>query len=293
MNVQQLVHRHPLGAFLVWFFTVGQAIVFVPVVTDLPTEPFIIISTFVGLLLPAAVITRIVDGPDGLRALRRRAFQARVPVRWYAFGVIGVPAVIVAVAVATAGTPPPTGLGLVSTVGVGFAVQLVVALLTVNWWEEVAWMGFVQARLQDRHGAMRAAVLTGVAFAAGHISLVLGGGPSATITLMALLLTVSIPFRALAAWIYNRTGSLLLVGVVHAAGNAVAVGSVLGAGLLPRLYGNDSSSGLAIPVLAVIGLAVIVATRARLGHQRPRELHPPRDLATTPLEPGAHDAVAR
>ena len=249
-------------------------------------------STFVGLLLPAVVISRTVDGPDGLRALRRRTFRADLPARWYALAVIGVPAMIVAVAVATAGIRP-TGSGLVSTVGVGFVVQLIVVLVTVNWWEEVAWMGFVQARLQARHGAMRAAALTGAAFAAGHISLVLGDGPSATITLVALLLAVTIPFRALAAWIYNRTGSLLLVGMTHAAANAVAVGSILGAGLLPRLYGDDNSSGLAFPVLAVIGLAVIVATRARLGHQPPRQLHPPPHPSEMPREPGTHDALAR
>lgn len=292
MNARELVRRHPVGVFLVWFFTVGQAIVLVPVATDLPTEPFIITSTFVGLLLPAAVITWIVDGPDGLRALRYRTLRARLPARWYALALIGVPTAIVAAAVATEGTPA-TRPGLVSTVGVGFVAQLVVVLVTVNWWEEVVWMGFVQARLQPRHGAMRAAALAGVAFAAGHISLVLGDGLSATITLVVLLLAVSIPFRALAAWIYNRTSSLLLAGMVHAAANAVAAGSILGTGLLPRLYGNDSSSGLAFPVLAVIGLVAIVATRARLGYQPPRERHPPHDLTTTPLEPGTHDAVAR
>lgn len=287
MNLQQLVTRHPLAAFLVWFATVGQALAFVPVLTDLPSEPFLIAATFVGLLLPAVVITRIVEGPQGLRALRRRTFRVRVPARWFLFGVIAVPVITAAATVAFAGPPPAVSAsGLASAVTFGYAVSLVVVLVTVNWWEEVAWMGFVQARLQRRHGAMRAAAITGVAFGLGHVSLAFGDGTSAAVTLTALLLAVSLPFRALQAWVYNRTDSLLVVGLVHAAANAVALGSVLGAGLLPRLYGDDSSSGLVFPVLAVIGLVVVIATRARLGdptaRRRAAAPRPPAPLQAPP-----------
>jgi len=68
-----LVRRHPLTTFLVWFFTVGQAFAFAPVVArangvELLVQPFILASTLIGLLLPAVVITRIVDGPERVRA---------------------------------------------------------------------------------------------------------------------------------------------------------------------------------------------------------------------------------
>ncbi len=290
MNLLELVKRHPLGVFFTWFFTVGQAVVFVPVITGLPSEPFLIAATVVGLLLPAVVITRIVDGPEGQRALRRRTFRVRVPAGWYLFAVIVVPAITTAATIVVAGPPPPGSTSaLVSATTLGYAVSLVAVLVTVNWWEEVAWMGFVQARLQQRHGAMRAATITGVAFGFGHISLAVGEGGSAAITLTLLLVAVSIPFRALQAWIYNRTDSLLVVGLVHAAANAVAVGSVLGAGLLPRLYGDTSSSGLVFPVLAVIGLVIIIATRARLGdpvaRSRPADpAQPPAPLRTSPAQ---------
>ena len=42
---------------------------------------FINLSTLVGLLLPALVITRVVDGPDALRALLRSSFAWRVVAR--------------------------------------------------------------------------------------------------------------------------------------------------------------------------------------------------------------------
>lgn len=267
-----LIRRHPIRAFLAWFFTVGQAIALIPVViADLPTEPFIIASTFVGLLLPTLVITRIVDGPDGLRALWERALRVGVHARWFAFSVIGVPLVAAAITAAFVGMPASvTGSTVASALTFGYIVSLVVVFVTVNWWEEIAWMGFVQARLQQAHGAMRSSVVTGIVFAFGHITLVVGEGATGALTLMALLIAVSIPFRALQAWVYNRTGSLFVVGLVHAAGNAVALGSIMGDGMLIRLYGDSSLSGLVFPILAVMGLVAIAATRGRLGQPMTR-----------------------
>ena len=57
---------------------------------------------------------------------------------------------------------------LVSALVFGLLVQTVVSLVPNNWAEEVAWMGFVQARLQDRTTPMRAAALTAPLFALQH-----------------------------------------------------------------------------------------------------------------------------
>ena len=88
--------------------------------------------------------------------------------------------------------------------------------------------------------------------------------------MMGLLILVTIPFRFLTGWAYNRTGSLFLVGLVHGMGNAVAGGSGFGAGMLPRLYPDQ---GMVVGLLhlvafALIGLVVLVATRGRLGATR-------------------------
>src|SRR3712207_5577535 len=87
--VHQWIVRHPIAAFLSWVFTVGQLFVFAPLLArsvygiTIPTEPFVLASTLIGLLLPTMVITRIVDGPDGLRSLWRRIWNVRVPLSWY------------------------------------------------------------------------------------------------------------------------------------------------------------------------------------------------------------------
>jgi len=272
-GVVGFVRRRPLTAFLAWFFTVGQALVLTPVIArehgvELNLQVFVISSTLIGLLLPALVITRLVDGPEGLRALLRRSVAAWVSLRWYVLALVAVPVLATALAVAFFGTPTVdlTVSSLVSALVFGLLVQTVVALVPNNWAEEVAWMGFFQARLQERTGPMRASAITAPLFALGHVSLVIGQPLVLGVGLIVFLALVSIPGRAVMAWSYNRTGSLFLVGFVHAAGNGAAGSSGFADGFLPRLYPDDSSVGfMHLLAFAVIGLVVIAVTRGRLG----------------------------
>ena len=119
---------------------------------------------------------------------------------------------------------------------------------------------------------MRAALLTAPLVTLQHFSLVFGQPVVLAIALMIFLLVVSIPLRAFLGWTYNRTGSLFLVGFMHAAGNAAAGSSGFADGFLPRLYaGEDFVGVLHLVAFALIGAVVIVATRARLGLPSRRE----------------------
>ena len=272
------VRRRPLTAFLAWFFTVGQALVFLPIVApsaagSLPPQVFVVASTLFGLLLPAVVITRVIDGPAGVRELWRRAIDVWVSARWYALALAGVPVLAVGLAFAVFGAPTAdlTTAALGSALVSGLVLQTVLTLVPNNWAEEVAWMGFFQARLQARSTPMRAAALTAPLFAVQHVALVVGLPVTLAVALMVFLVVVSVPFRAVMGWAYNRTGSLFLVGLLHAAGNGVAGGSGFGAGFLARLYPDQPFASLMhLLAFAVIGLVVIAMTRARLGASRRR-----------------------
>jgi membrane protease YdiL (CAAX protease family) len=204
-----------------------------------------------------------------------------VSLRWYALALAGVPVLAVGLAFAVFGVPTATLTtgALVSALVSGLLVQTVLTLVPNNWAEEVAWMGFFQSRLQARSTPMRAAALTAPLFALQHVALVVGLPVTLAVALMMFLVVVSVPFRAVMGWAYNRTGSLFLVGVLHAAGNGVAGGSGFGAGFLPRLYPDQQFVSLMhLVALAVIGLVVIAGTRARLGASRRRS-----EPATVPM----------
>jgi hypothetical protein len=192
-----------------------------------------------------------------------------VPWRWYALALLGVPLVALALAVVVVG--PPDTSQLASALVSGFLLQLVLTFVPNNWWEEVAWSGFAQARLQARFGsAVRAALVAGPLFALQHVALVLSMGPAAGAAAMAALIVLAIPFRFLTGWAYNRTVSLFLVGLLHGTGNAIAGGSGFGAGALPRLYPDVTLVGtLHLVAYAVLGLVVLAATRGLLGRRTP------------------------
>ena len=289
MNITPWVRQHPIAAFLMWFFPVGWAIAFIPQIArstmniELSMEAFIILSTWCGLLLPVIVIINIVDGTQGLRVLRQQLTRIRVNIGWYALGLLVVPGVSLALAIITFGPPdvsPATWLAAVTT---GLLLQMAVGFATTNLWEEAAWMGFVQSRLQTRYGVMLAAVITAVLFMLQHVPLMVAQNMSLVVPVLFFVLVI--PFRALMAWIYNRTDSLFVVGLVHAAGDAAVAGTITGVGLLPRLYEGYDVGLFGIAANVVIGLVVIVATRARLG--MPARPTPRPVTATAPQVLGA------
>jgi membrane protease YdiL (CAAX protease family) len=255
------VRRHPYLSFLLTFNVLGQAVAFVPVIAheiyglDVNIDLFLIVPTLVFLLLPALLITRIARGKAALRSLVRSMFGFRVKVWWYLLPLLAVPALTLIAAL-----PPSLPDLTVAEVAVAYLTSFVPALLfqfiTTNWWEETAWMGFFQAPLQHRFGPWRAVLLTGPFFALEHISLVFGGTLVEGLVQFGLILLVTLPTRALLAWVYNRTGSLALVGLVHAASNAA------GLSLVPQLFHRPGGGGSA---LLLLGVVVLVATRARLG----------------------------
>jgi hypothetical protein len=127
---------------------------------------------------------------------------------------------------------------------------------------------------------MVAVVLTAALFTLQHVPLVVQGGLNPIgLVLLLVLFVLSIPFRALCGWMYNRTASLFLVGLLHAFGDASTNGS-FSSGFLGRLYENADVGFFHIFALALIGIIVIAATRARLGlPARTTAENPPR-LAT-------------
>jgi hypothetical protein len=107
------VRAHPVAAYLAWMLTVGWAFTLFPTLAkktldiDLPLQPFILVSTWLGMLLPALVITGIVDGSQAVRGLLARALPPRTGIGWYAVALIAVP--VTAVGLAALAFGPPLG----------------------------------------------------------------------------------------------------------------------------------------------------------------------------------------
>jgi len=271
-SLRLAVTRHPISAFLVLVYTITTGLAFVPALTEpglLPGGATLhgLLENILGAALPAFVVTALVSGRDGVRDLARRCLRWRMPVRWYAIALLALPAVMLAGVAALYGLTPLRALGenwpLLLT---SFLPTLIVMVVFNSVAEEAGWTGFMFARLQDRHGPLRAALVTTVFFWLFHLPgfFVDNRSWALTAALMGFLLLPHLASRLIVGWLYNATGaSVLIAGIFHAMHNATVNPTGLGVAVLglPQVDVLGILAGLVV----LAGVVVATATRGRLG----------------------------
>jgi uncharacterized protein len=258
-SVRRLVARHPVAAFLCICYAVtwATAVPWFRERTDI--LPFDLpmwgsLGTFVGGV--------------GVRDLARRSLCWRVGGRWYLLAVLGLPVVVLAGAIALFGTAALEALAddwrlLFTRVLPVLLLQLALFQLA----EEVGWMGFLQARFQDRHGPLKASLLVTVPFALWHLpDLFAQVGLATALIFLPILAVAHLCARVVFMWLYNATGaSVLLVAVLHASFDATVNDVGLGQ-LIPGPNGTAPMLATVAFLLAAVGL--VVATRGRLAYDK-------------------------
>jgi len=164
------------------------------------------------------------DGRAGVRDLVRRSFRWRVGLKWYFVALLGLPiGVMLGAGMIYGMAPLATLVGKWPLLFTLILPDLLLRIVLNNLAEEIGWMGFLQARLQDGYGPLKAVILTEIPFALWHVPFVLvessGQLPEAIVTLV--FWTISQFFgRVVIMWLYNNTHrSVLLVGLFHSAHN--------------------------------------------------------------------------
>ncbi|HET8959912.1 CPBP family intramembrane glutamic endopeptidase [Nocardioides sp.] len=257
-----MARRRPLTVFLLLAYGIGWPALMVPVVSDLPAEPFLLVLLYLALLGPALLVTRWADGPGAIRRLLGRTLIWRFGVGRWLVVVLAMPLLTLALAACT-GTLEAPGRGWAFEAGFYLFNTLVFGALVANLWEETAWGGFVQTRLMARHGLLIGSLLTAPLFALIHVPLQLGGGATRTEAAYGILVVfLGAPFYRylLGMHLMDTGGSILAIAVQHAAWNA---------------SGNlDAVRGEWQVVAAAVLLTFLVAARraARPGVDAPRGL---------------------
>jgi membrane protease YdiL (CAAX protease family) len=276
--------RFPLATFLILGFSLGYALAFIwglayhgvipggglaaalHIAPDELTGGLVVLSLF-----PAALFaTWAASGGVGVRSLLRRAFYWRVNPGWWLTVLLGLP-------VLTVGLALLMGDQLRSVDVPSFLASqlmlLLVNFIVINLWEEVAWTGLFQTRLEERHNWLIAALLTAIPFAAIHLPLQFFLGAPVTVASLAaafgLYLLLGLLVRPMLAVFRRGTGdSLLLVGLLHSVFNRTNNANGIAATLL-----EGGARQLAM-LIAVVLLTVVTAVviRSRLGRQYRAEL---------------------
>jgi membrane protease YdiL (CAAX protease family) len=266
--MRSTIRRHPVASFLVAAYVIFWASWMPVLFLDAPPRLFSAVGAILGLALPAFLVTAA-EGRPGVRDLLGRTLRWRVSIGWYLLAALAIPAGALLLAPLILGPAPLTGLlsnwPLLFT---GFLPQLLLALVTVQFFEELGWAGLVQHRLQARHGAFKASLLVALAFAFLHVPTYLrapvsGESVVRDLSVLVIVLPFAIAFRILITFAYNRTAfAVLIAAITHASFNEAS--ELIGpnvAGPLAQILAFASTGLLA--VLAVVLSRATLAYRDR------------------------------
>ncbi len=218
-------------------------------------NPLYLLGVF-GPALAAVGLTAAREGAAGVQALVRRIAPAGVAFKWYAFAILFMPAVKLAVAVIYR-----VGVGAWPTIDLHDWYLLPVAILVSTPFqagEEIGWRGYALPRLADRLGLAGASLLLGVVWAAWHLPFFFIPGVDKTGQSFPLYVLQVTALSVAVAWLYWRTGgNLLLTMLMHSATNQTV-------GIVPSTVAGASNPwALSTSPVAWITLALLWMCAAR------------------------------
>lgn len=210
---------------LTWPFMIWDALASQEILPFRLPLPVMLMQSYMPTLA-AVIVTGLISGRTGIRALFRKLLIARVGVKWYGFAIFGIAAICI-VAILLGNQFGPLPAVYIFSDGMPPLSRPIELLLTVAFYfvvtgvlngEELAWRGFALPRLQAKHNALVSSVILSVPFTLFHLPLffdpAMNMGPFASFAIRAVALTV------LFTWLYNHTrGSVLLAYFMHAAFN--------------------------------------------------------------------------
>jgi membrane protease YdiL (CAAX protease family) len=267
-SLRSFVSRHPVGSFLIVayliFWTSWMPVLF------LGASPriFSAIGAVLGLALPAFLVAAATEGRSGVRDLVRRTLRWRVGIGWYLLAALAIPLGALLLAPIFLGSAPLQAFGENWSVLItAFLPQLMLALVTVQFFEELGWSGFVQHRLQARHGALKASLLVALAFAFLHLPTYLrapisGESAARDLAVLGIVVPFAVVFRILIAYGYNRSGhAVLIAGTIHASFNEAS--ELIGSGVQ-----GSSAQVLAFASTGLLAVLAVVLSKGALAYHR-------------------------
>jgi len=230
-------------------FMLAGALTSVQIVPGVPISGLALVCPVTA----AAILTYRERGSTGVKRLLARAFDVeRVRAKlWYAPAVLLMPAIMVASygAMRLMGQQLPTPQFSVAAILTLFAGFLIGGLA-----EELGWSGYATDPLQERYGALGAALMIGGVWAVWHYVALLEAHRSLAFIAWWSLGTVAL--RVIIVWLYNNTGrSVFVAALVHAMFNlAWQMFPINGSYYDPRVTGL---------ITAVVAAVVVIVWRPR------------------------------
>jgi len=242
MRPSAVVNRFPLTFFAILTYVLSWSSIPFADGGLLPHGPF----------LAAIILISITAGRAGLVRYFRRLVA--LPSRWY--WLLIAPGLVAAYLLVAAGMNALLGAVVSSTDHLnGFGGTLLMLLLLGGLWEEPGWTGYALPLLQERYASrgnnqLLASLHVGALRAFWHLPLVISGAiPWYDVVFFSFAL------QFLITWLYNRTGSVPAVMLLHLASNLFG-----GSTMLPLYTGADHTQYYVI-FIAVAWVLALLLTR--------------------------------
>lgn len=210
-TIRLLINRQPVAIFCSVTILLSFAVYLLP----LPRAGL----PFLMVLIPAVMamaLTGITEGAAGVRALLRKVGHWRVSPPWL------VTTLLLALLVRLAMSGVALWLGLIPAIQVRPASPAQLLLLAAIFLiaalpEELGWRGYALPRLLQRHSALFASLVIGLAWGVLHLALLLPGMMNAGAPLLPTFMQI-VGFSVLVTWLYVNSGrNLGLTTLFHAA----------------------------------------------------------------------------
>jgi membrane protease YdiL (CAAX protease family) len=218
---KNLLHRHPVLTYFLATFSIswlGAFAVAAPyLLRHQPVPKLAGILMFpvmlVGPSLSSIVLTALLDGRSGLHQLFSRMRRISFPARWWAALLIP-PVLIFTVLLSLRSSVSPAFTPGMFLMGIFFGIP-------AGFFEEIGWMGFAFPRMSQTRSPPSAGILLGLLWGLWHLPVVdfLGAAsPHGRYLLpyFAAFTCAMTAIRVLIAWLYAKSGSVLLCQVMHA-----------------------------------------------------------------------------
>lgn len=225
-----VVRHHPVGSFVTLTFALSWAY-WVPLALTGGEGSHV--PGLLGPGLAAMVVSAIAQGRAGPRDLAARSVRWRVPPRWYVVALAPLLAGAVGLLVVAVADPSSLRLGGLDRFPglpeVGWVGVFLLVLLLNGFGEEVGWRGFLWPRLRRDRSLAGAAGLLTLPWALWHLpTFWLATGMDLDPLVLPGWLIGLAAGAVVLGWLYEHTGSLLLVALFHTSLNMVSATDIGG-----------------------------------------------------------------
>ena len=196
--------------------------------TSDPRFIYAVLAMLAGPSISSILLTAVLEGRDGVRALGSRALRWRLSAQWHAIAILTAPLLwLVTLFVLSLTSLQVLPAIVTNTDKAGLVVVGLALAMGAGVFEELGWTGFAIPQLKRRHGVFATGIIVGVLWGAWHLltnvfwaSRVSAGALPLSIFLPASIVSVLIgylvAFRVLMVWVYDHTQSLVLAMAMHA-----------------------------------------------------------------------------